>query len=99
MGYSAMLTMLPTGLLGLVLASLGSAYMSTISTHLNWGSSYIVNDFYKQHVNKSASEKELVLVGRLSTVILMILSGILAYNLNSVEQLFNIVLMFGAGPC
>tara|TARA_B100000508_G_scaffold141096_1_gene146901 strand:- start:136855 stop:138684 length:1830 start_codon:yes stop_codon:yes gene_type:complete len=97
LAYSAMLTMLPTGLLGLVLASLGSAYMSTISTHLNWGSSYIVNDFYKQHVNKSASEKELVLVGRLSTVILMILSGILAYNLNSAKQLFNIVLMFGAG--
>lgn len=97
LAYSAMLTMLPTGLLGLVIASLGAAYMSTISTHLNWGSSYIVNDFYKQHINKNASEKELVLVGRLSTVVLMILSGIFAYQLNSAKQLFDIILMFGAG--
>ena len=61
-----MLTFLPTGLLGLVLASLVSAYMSTISTHLNWGSSYVVNDFYKQLINQKASEKELVKVGRFS---------------------------------
>ena len=60
LAYPAMLTFLPTGLLGLVLASLVSAYMSTISTHLNWGSSYFVNDFYKQLVNQKASEKELV---------------------------------------
>lgn len=97
LAYSAMLTMLPTGLLGLVIASLGAAYMSTVSTHLNWGSSYIVNDFYKQHLNKNANEKELVFVGRLSTIILMILSGVLAYNLNSAKQLFDIILMFGAG--
>ena len=64
LAYSAMLTKLPSGLLGIVLASLGAAYMSTISTHLNWGSSYVVNDFYKQQINKNASEKELVNVGR-----------------------------------
>ena len=75
LAYSAMLTKLPSGLLGLVLASLVAAYMSTISTHLNWGSSYIVNDFYKQQINPDASEKKLVAVGRLSTVILMIFSA------------------------
>ncbi|WP_107039521.1 sodium:solute symporter family protein [Brumimicrobium mesophilum] len=97
LAYSAMLTMLPAGLLGLVLASLGAAYMSTISTHLNWGSSYIVNDFYKQHVNKNASEKELVRVGRGSTVLLFVVSAIFALLLNNAMQLFDIIIMFGAG--
>tara|TARA_R110002012_G_scaffold272711_1_gene458386 strand:- start:51670 stop:53472 length:1803 start_codon:yes stop_codon:yes gene_type:complete len=97
LAYSAMLTKLPTGLLGLVMASLGAAYMSTISTHLNWGSSYIVNDFYKQQVNKNASEKELVNVGRISTVVLMILSSLFALELNNATQLFDIIIMFGAG--
>jgi Na+/proline symporter len=97
LAYSAMLTMLPAGLLGLVLASLGAAYMSTISTHLNWGSSYIVHDFYKQHLNKRASEKELVRVGRLSTVILMVISTFIALMLNNATQLFGIIIMFGAG--
>ncbi len=97
LAYSAMLTKLPAGLLGLVLASLGAAYMSTISTHLNWGSSYIVNDFYKQQINKNASERELVNIGRLSTVILMIFSALLALVLTNALQLFDIILMFGAG--
>ncbi|NNK70051.1 MAG: Na+:solute symporter [Flavobacteriaceae bacterium] len=97
LAYSAMLTKLPHGLLGLVLASLVAAYMSTISTHLNWGSSYIVNDFYKQQVNKTASEKELVRIGRISTVVLMVLSALLALVLTNALQLFDIILMFGAG--
>ena len=97
LAYSAMLTMLPAGLLGLVLASLGAAYMSTISTHLNWGSSYIVHDFYKQHINKKASERELVRVGRLSTVVLMVISALIALMLNHATQLFDIIIMFGAG--
>ena len=95
--YPAMLTLLPSGLLGFVLASLVSAYMSTISTHLNWGSSYVVNDFYKQLINKNASEKELVNVGRVSVVILMIISSIFAIALTNSYQLFDIILMFGAG--
>ena len=70
LAYSAMLTKLPTGLLGLVLASLIAAYMSTISTHLNWGASYVVNDFYTQQINPSATEKQKVNVGRLATVVL-----------------------------
>ena len=97
LAYPAMLTFLPTGLLGLVLASLVSAYMSTISTHLNWGSSYVVNDFYKQLINQKASEKELVKVGRFSVVILMIISSIIALLLTNAYQLFDIILMFGAG--
>ena len=97
LAYSAMLTLLPSGLLGLVLASLISAYMSTISTQLNWGSSYIVYDYYKQQINPNASEKKLVAVGRISTILLMVLSAILALLLQNALQLFNILLVFGAG--
>ena len=97
LAYSAMLTKLPSGLLGLVLASLIAAYMSTISTQLNWGSSYIVFDFYKQQVKPNASEKELVAVGRISTVVLMVLSAGLALALQNALQLFDVLLAFGAG--
>ncbi|GAA4274822.1 sodium:solute symporter family protein [Aquimarina gracilis] len=97
LAYSAMLTRLPSGLLGLVLASLIAAFMSTISTHLNWGSSYIVNDFYIQQVNKNASEKELVLVGRISTAVLMLISTVLALKLTNAKQIFDYIIMFGAG--
>lgn len=97
LAYSAMLTKLPSGLLGLVLASLVAAYMSTISTHLNWGASYIVNDFYKQQIDPAASEKKLVAVGRISTVALMVLSALLALVLQNALQLFDAILMFGAG--
>ena len=97
LAYPAMMTMLPSGLLGLIVASLVAAYMSTISTHLNWGSSYIVNDFYKQQVNKNASEKQLVNVGRISTVTLFCLSAIFALLLTNALQLFDVILMFGAG--
>ena len=97
LAYSAMLTKLPSGLLGLVLASLGAAYMSTISTQLNWGSSYLVNDFYKQYIRPDASEKQMVFVGRLSTLVLMFLSAIVALSLNNAKQLFDILLEFGAG--
>ena len=97
LAYSAMLTKLPSGLLGLVLASLIAAYMSTISTQLNWGSSYIVFDFYKQQINPNASEKRLVAVGRLSTIALMVFSALLALLLQNALQLFEVLLAFGAG--
>ena len=97
LAYSAMLTKLPTGLLGLVLASLIAAYMSTVSTHLNWGASYIVNDFYTQQINPTATEKQKVNVGRLSTVILFLASAALALLLTNALQLFDFILMFGAG--
>ncbi|WP_431124801.1 sodium:solute symporter family protein [Flagellimonas flava] len=97
LAYSAMLTKLPSGLLGLVLASLVAAYMSTISTQLNWGSSYIVFDFYKKQINPDATEKQMVNVGRLSTVILMVLSAFLALAMQNAMQIFDMLLLFGAG--
>ncbi|WP_424964134.1 sodium:solute symporter family protein [Ekhidna sp.] len=96
--YPVMLTLLSPGWLGLVVASLIAAYMSTISTHLNWGSSYVVNDFYQRFVKPDASEKELVLVGRLSTVALMVIAGALSLTiLENATQAFNILLLSGAG--
>ena len=97
LAYSAMMTKLPTGLLGVVLASLVAAYMSTISTQLNWGSSYIVYDFYKQQINPEATEKQMVNVGRISTVLLMVLSAFLALALQDAMGVFNLLLSFGAG--
>ncbi len=97
LAYSAMLTKLPSGLLGLVLASLAAAFMSTISTHLNWGASYIVNDFYKAQIKKDASEKQQVNVARMTTIVLMIISAIMALKLQNALQLFDIIIMFGAG--
>ncbi|WP_285650693.1 sodium:solute symporter family protein [Allomuricauda sp. NBRC 101325] len=97
LAYSAMMTKLPTGLLGVVLASLVAAYMSTISTQLNWGSSYIVYDFYKQQINPQATEKQMVNVGRISTVLLMVLSAFLALALQNAMGVFNLLLSFGAG--
>jgi Na+/proline symporter len=97
MAYPAMLTYLPAGLLGMVVASLIAAFMSTISTHLNWGSSYVVNDFYKRFINREASDKQQVRVGRISTVVLMIFTGFLALVLSNALQAFNILLQIGAG--
>ena len=97
LAYPAMMTFLPHGLLGLVLASLIAAFMSTISTQLNWGSSYIVNDFYRRFVKPEASEKELVNVGRISTVSLMVLAGLIALKLESALGAFNVILQIGAG--
>jgi Na+/proline symporter len=97
LAYSAMLTFLPTGMIGIVLASLIAAVMSTLSTHLNWGSSYVVNDFYLRFVKPEATDKELVAVGRISTVALMVLSSVLALALSSALNAFNILLQIGAG--
>lgn len=97
LAYPAMLTFLPRGLLGIVVASLIAAFMSTISTHLNWGSSYVVNDFYKRFLNPEADEKRMVLIGRISTVVLMIMASILALLLSNALQAFEILLQIGAG--
>ena len=97
LAYSAMLTKLPSGLLGVVLASLAAAFMSTISTHLNWGASYIVNDFYKAQLNKNATEKQQIAVARMTTIVLMIISAFMALAMQNALQLFDIIIMFGAG--
>ncbi|UII34734.1 Na+:solute symporter [Fulvivirga ulvae] len=97
LAYPAMLTYLPHGLLGVVIASLIAAFMSTISTHLNWGSSYVVNDVYRRFINPEASDKEMVNLGRLSTVLLMVFAAILALYLENAIQAFRILLTIGAG--
>ncbi len=97
MGYPAMLTFLPVGVMGLVVASLIAAYMSTISTHLNWGSSYLINDFYKRFIRPDSSEKELVAAGRISTFVLMVIAGALALLMRSALDNFQILLQIGAG--
>ncbi len=96
--YPVMLSKLGPGWLGMVVASIIAAYMSTIGTHLNWGSSYVVNDFYKRFVKPDASEKHFVAIGRLTTVLLMVLAGILSLTLlDNATQAFNILLLSGAG--
>ena len=97
LAYPAMMTFLPAGLIGLIVASLIAAFMSTISSHLNWGSSYVVYDFYKRFVKPEASEKELVSVGRWSTLILMIASALFALLLSNALEAFQILLQIGAG--
>ena len=96
--YPVMLSKLGPGWLGLVVASIIAAYMSTIGTHLNWGSSYIVNDFYKRFIKPGASEKDMVRMGRITTVGLMLIAGVFALTfLNNATQAFNVLLMSGAG--
>ncbi|NIN73228.1 MAG: Na+:solute symporter [Gemmatimonadetes bacterium] len=97
LAYPAMLVFLPHGLLGLVVASLAAAYMSTISTHLNWGASYIVDDVYRRFLYSRGEERHYVRVGRLSTVVLIILAGIVSLWLENALQAFQILLQIGAG--
>ena len=97
MAYPAMLTFLPPGWAGLVLASLFAAYMSTVATLLNLGSSYMVNDYYHRFVNPKATEKQLVFQGRFWTVLLMVAACVLALQLSSALDSFEILLQIGAG--
>lgn len=97
LAYPAMLTFLPPGLMGLVIASLIAAFMSTISTHLNWGASYISHDVYRRFLKPDATEQELVRLGRISTVGLMISSGFVALLLESAMDAFSVILQIGAG--
>ena len=95
--YPAMLSLLPSGLLGLVAASLIAAFMSTMSTQLNLGASYLVNDFYYRFINNKATEKQLVKSGRLFTVLSIVMGGGLGLLLTSAGQAFTLLLMIGAG--
>jgi len=97
LAYPAMLTYLPAGLLGLVVTSLAAAYMSTMSSQVNWGSSIVVNDLYHRFMNPEATEAEQVWVGRVATVILMVVACTLALFLENALQVFNIILQIGAG--
>ena len=95
--YPAMLSLLPSGLLGLVAASLIAAFMSTMSTQLNLGASYLVNDFYKRFINQQASENQMVRMGRIFTIISIIFGAGLGLILTSASQAFELLLMIGAG--
>ena len=97
LAYPAMLIFLPSGLLGLVVASLAAAYMSTISTHLNWGASYMVEDFYRRFVALDRSESHYVAAARVCTVILIVLASIVGLWLERALQAFQILLQIGAG--
>jgi SSS family solute:Na+ symporter len=88
---------LPAGWRGLLLAAFFAAYMSTISTQLNWGTSYVVNDFYRRFVRRDASEQHFVWVSRITTIVLMILSAIVTFYLESIRQAWEFVLESGAG--
>ena len=97
LAFPAMLTHLPQGLFGLMLAALMAAFMSTLSTHLNWGASYLIHDGYQRFFRPQAHERELMLASRLCIVILTLLSCVLALQLQSALQAFQILLQIGAG--
>ena len=97
LAYPAMLVFLPSGLLGLVVASLAAAYMSTISTHLNWGASYIIDDWYRRFISPDREDRHYLQLARLATIGLIILAGIVSLWLENALQAFQILLQIGAG--
>jgi Na+/proline symporter len=97
LAYPAMLTLLPAGLLGLLVASLLSAYVSTMSTHLNWGCSYLVHDLYRRFIRPDASERHLVWLSRVMTAVLMVVSGATVFLLSTAGEAFQLLLSIGAG--
>jgi Na+/proline symporter len=97
MAYPAMMRFLPAGFLGLVVAGTLAAYRSTIETHLNWGTSYLVHDFYRRFVRQGDSERHYVLVGRIVTALLMVVAGLVTYALGTAKEAFDLILSIGAG--
>ena len=97
MAYPAMLTLLPAGLIGLVVAGLLSAYVSTISTHLNWGTSYLVHDLYRRFLRPAESEQHYVLAGRITSAVLMVVAGLFTLVLETARSSFELLLSVGAG--
>ena len=97
MAYPAMLTFLPAGFMGLMIAGMLAAYVSTLSTHLNWGTSYLVHDVYRRVVRSGAPERHYVAVGRLVTGLLMLAAALLTFVLDSARQAFELLMSIGAG--
>ena len=95
--YSAMLTFLPHGMLGLMVAGLLAAYVSTISTHLNWGTSYLVHDLYRRFIRGDADERHYVMMGRIVTALLMVFAAGMTFLLESARASFDLLLSIGAG--
>ncbi|MEC4806259.1 MAG: sodium:solute symporter family protein [Jaaginema sp. PMC 1079.18] len=99
LGYpTLMLDYLPAGLLGLVVASLIAAFMSTVSTSINWGASYLTNDLYLRFFNPNASQSQLVNIGRIASVLVTILGAIAAFYAQDVRTVFRLVIAIGTGP-
>jgi Na+/proline symporter len=97
LAYPAMLSLLPSGLLGLVAASLLAAFMSTMSTQLNLGASYLVHDFYGRFVKPDATERQQVRAGQVATGVSLLLGAGLGLTLTDAGQAFNLLLLLGAG--
>ena len=97
MAYSAMLKFLPAGFMGLMLAGLLAAYVSTLSTHLNWGTSYLVHDFYRRFLRPGATEAHYVMVGRLVTALLMVAAAAFTFVLETARASFELLMSIGAG--
>lgn len=95
--FPAMLKFLPVGWVGLMLGGLIAANSSTILTHLNWGASYLVHDFYRRFLNRNSDEKHYVMAGRVAIVILFVLSSSMVFVLDTAQESFNIILQVGAG--
>ena len=98
LGYpKMMMDFLPVGLKGLMIAAFFAAFMSTIDTHLNWGASYLVNDFYKRFIKKGAKSSHYILVSRIAVVLIMVLAGFTAYWMESIKDAWELLLAIGAG--
>jgi len=97
MAYPAMMRFLPAGFLGLVVAGTLAAYRSTIETHLNWGTSYLVHDFYRRFLRPGETERHYVLIGRLTTAGLMVCAALMTYALGTAKEAFDLILSVGAG--
>jgi Na+/proline symporter len=95
--FPAMLRFLPAGWVGLMLGGLVAANSSTILTHLNWGASYLVHDFYRRFIRPEATEKHYVMAGRLATVLLFVASSSLVFALDTAKEAFSLILQVGAG--
>ena len=95
--FPAMLRFLPVGFIGLMVGGLIAANSSTILTHLNWGASYLVHDFYRRFLKHDATEKHYVMAGRIATIILFVLSSTLVFFLDTAKDAFDIILQVGAG--
>src|SRR6516164_4441365 len=97
LAYPAMLTLLPVGMKGLLIASLFAAYRSTMETHLNWGSSYLIIDFYQRFIGRGKSERHYLWVSRALTAFLMIAAGAFTLALSTASEAFQLLLSIGAG--
>ena len=97
MAYPAMYRFLPAPFLGFMIAGMLASYRSTIETHLNWGTSYLVHDFYRRFLNNGATEKHYVFVGRVTTALLMVIAALFTYALGTAKQAFDLILSVGAG--